>query len=790
MQLQRLVLENYNCHEYLEVDFTPGLNGIVGSNGSGKSSILDALRFAVTGDSIGEGVKKNNVRWGAHTAKVTLKFQHGNDQYVIERVLGKKNGQTLRAPDLTMTKTDEIDVYLSNLFGTTLDSLSSNVFVPQGGIDSILFSTNTNRLKEFQATVGLNRISASESVLGDEIGQYRLTVGLDEQIASLEADRASIHAQATELREAVNAISVEASQLAYASEVMDRARKQQAAVTERQVLIAARNELSEEALRYESEVHAADTSLIALETEYQLAKEAADAAAKTKVAYASAVEAKEKADKERVVLSQVRDKLAALPHTTAEELARLEGDELEKAKVALSEVSALVSGKAAIPPSPEVLQLKKERQDAIEAFNSDCQRLLSIKAVASAELSQVRTQLRSLETLGTGPCPTCHTELTAEHLQSHLYCLSQQESEQNAVLQSAEEALTSLRSAHFQNLSAMESRITELESAAIQRFAGVKAKLEKKVSALTDTVRQMRYTLQQRQLLQQQEQASIKFLSGVNDAPVSEEDYKAAEDALRTFTALTGTMTTFKSRAQTTKSLLDTARQKLSKAQARLQELEEFTVDLVPADLLERAIADTARRERLMADLAEKQANLGALDGKRDYFASVIARLVLQRSQERAQSEWVACCRAVREAFHVKKLPTLLMQEYAKILNKRIEFYTSAWRAPFRLHMDESLSFVATFPDGKSFAAARLSGGQRIVASISFRLAMADTFAAKAGLLVLDEPSNYLDQDNIIHLQNVLLHLRSSSYAGGRQIILVTHEQSLSGFFDNSVSLG
>jgi DNA repair exonuclease SbcCD ATPase subunit len=129
------------------------------------------------------------------------------------------------------------------------------------------------------------------------------------------------------------------------------------------------------------------------------------------------------------------------------------------------------------------------------------------------------------------------------------------------------------------------------------------------------------------------------------------------------------------------------------------------------------------------------------------------------------------------------------MREYAKIINQRMAYYMGVWEAGFSFTLSDELAFVVSYPNGCTHAAGRLSGGQKIVASTAFRLAMADTFASQVGLLVLDEPSSYLDKDNIVHLQNLLLKLKELSGHTGKQIILVTHEEQLTGFFDHSISL-
>jgi recombinational DNA repair ATPase RecF len=45
--VDRMLLTNFLCHHSLEVVFCPGVNFIIGENGSGKSAILTALCVAL-----------------------------------------------------------------------------------------------------------------------------------------------------------------------------------------------------------------------------------------------------------------------------------------------------------------------------------------------------------------------------------------------------------------------------------------------------------------------------------------------------------------------------------------------------------------------------------------------------------------------------------------------------------------------------------------------------------------------------------------------------------------------
>jgi len=50
----------------------------------------------------------------------------------------------------------------------------------------------------------------------------------------------------------------------------------------------------------------------------------------------------------------------------------------------------------------------------------------------------------------------------------------------------------------------------------------------------------------------------------------------------------------------------------------------------------------------------------------------------------------------------------------------------------------------------------RCSAGQRVLASIIIRIALAETFSSRCGVITLDEPTTNLDQRNINSLADAL----------------------------------
>ena len=69
-------------------------------------------------------------------------------------------------------------------------------------------------------------------------------------------------------------------------------------------------------------------------------------------------------------------------------------------------------------------------------------------------------------------------------------------------------------------------------------------------------------------------------------------------------------------------------------------------------------------------------------------------------------------------------------------------------------------------------SAGRLSGGEKVLLGISFRVAVNSMFAIDLGLLVLDEPTAGLDKGNLACLHVAFERLRELSRSRGLQIVM------------------
>lgn len=142
----------------------------------------------------------------------------------------------------------------------------------------------------------------------------------------------------------------------------------------------------------------------------------------------------------------------------------------------------------------------------------------------------------------------------------------------------------------------------------------------------------------------------------------------------------------------------------------------------------------------------------------------------------------------MRAVVHYTALPKLVSAHHLGQLTAEVNTYLQLFEAPFRVEVDDKLSFTAVFSQGgRRRPAGRLSGGQKVVLALAFRLSVNNAFAKDLGLLCLDEPTVGLDEANLASLENALARLRELARSTGLQVIMVTHEKSLAHMFDHVI---
>lgn len=171
MHISRVELENFKSHGESVFEFTRGTTAIVGENGAGKTSIIEAIAWTMF-DTL-EYKKEEIVRRGEKKAVVRVTFESGLDEreYTIYRDTG--TGYYIFDPRLKTRiadKKEEVTRFLWQHLGiepgTDLESLFKHAIgVPQGTFTAIFLATTAERKKTFDSLLKVEEYRRSSDEL-------------------------------------------------------------------------------------------------------------------------------------------------------------------------------------------------------------------------------------------------------------------------------------------------------------------------------------------------------------------------------------------------------------------------------------------------------------------------------------------------------------------------------------------------------------------------------------------------------------------------------------------------
>lgn len=140
MIIQSLVASNFRKYERLEITDIPGKGLILvsGNNESGKTSIADALSFALFGRTFlteSEHAKKL-VRWGEKSTSIELRFLSKAKPYLLSRVIFKSGRVEASFTDLSTKEVlastvEEVEQSLKKVLGYSYETFSDSYYLVQ-----------------------------------------------------------------------------------------------------------------------------------------------------------------------------------------------------------------------------------------------------------------------------------------------------------------------------------------------------------------------------------------------------------------------------------------------------------------------------------------------------------------------------------------------------------------------------------------------------------------------------------------------------------------------------------
>ena len=181
--IKSIEMINFLSHSNTKIDFTDGLNVFVGRNGAGKSSVIDAINYALYSKHSRNDIK-NLIKRGENAANIKVTFTVQNRTFRAERKLAKNNttiSVLYEIKDNTETKLVEgerrqfeesMTQEIEKLIGLNYDKMSIASIIEQGRIMDVI----TAKPKEFKELVNsiidIDKLDDISLKLREDIKQF------------------------------------------------------------------------------------------------------------------------------------------------------------------------------------------------------------------------------------------------------------------------------------------------------------------------------------------------------------------------------------------------------------------------------------------------------------------------------------------------------------------------------------------------------------------------------------------------------------------------------------------
>jgi len=208
MILLSLKLQNFKKYKEFNIEFSLGLIGILGKNGSGKSTIFEAILFALYGELKNKGYKdiiRNSSASSKEAVCVELCFEYEAYTYKVQREFRGKNlsasAHFYKNEELICSGAKEVTSYISTLSHMNKEAFLSTLFASQKELSSLSSLKNEERKKMIRKLLGLEKIDFVEKELIEKVRALKREISAYDEVLLSKEEKQNKEEKEKELRE-------------------------------------------------------------------------------------------------------------------------------------------------------------------------------------------------------------------------------------------------------------------------------------------------------------------------------------------------------------------------------------------------------------------------------------------------------------------------------------------------------------------------------------------------------------------------------------------------------------
>ena len=164
MRLERIRLKTFGCFQQQDFELHNGINLIFGPNFSGKSTLVNAIFFTLTGKPIVPRVDSSAIKNAkAYSGTAGLQFVADGERYQLYRATGKRLQLRAKKNDGWHVLFDDkrikaTETMLQERFGIRHEQLALTTFLREGEIFEFLARQSTTRRDILHTLLGIDRL--------------------------------------------------------------------------------------------------------------------------------------------------------------------------------------------------------------------------------------------------------------------------------------------------------------------------------------------------------------------------------------------------------------------------------------------------------------------------------------------------------------------------------------------------------------------------------------------------------------------------------------------------------
>jgi exonuclease SbcC len=741
--IESIELVNWKVHKHTKLDFRKGVNVLVGVMGAGKSSILDAISFGLFGSFPALSHKRvtlNNIisskpkQEAQATVKIT--FAVGSDTYTVTRNIVKDGSTTARLDKNSVyvqSQPAKVNEEIERILKIDYDTFSRVVYSEQNNLDYFLELAKGDRKKQIDQMLGLDNFArAEDNAVSLSNNIKNMLSGEEEGLSQIDMNKLKLDMEAL--------------------------------IKDKQQYLEEQKRLEAGMVKLEQEENRAKVQLDSAKSEY-LRKQKLSSEMAALLAKQSTL----KSELDKIKVSKSKDEIekalaakSAEAQAIDEDIKKLRLEERAATKKVSDYESKLSDAQAKLDERDKLVkELKNRSVDEIDStiakIDESINTVMKDLATAKSTKSENERWARELEKHLTA-CPVCNRELS-EELRKQLL------EQKNAVVKQAgievEKLAGRLEELKASKLAAeRSSREAKLATEKLSGYAGIDAKVEALKLQLNECKNDYAKISN---ALDEKSSALDKLKKVVNDLGI-ELDSISRKERYGSEIAEASKLIESKSEEikmiKTTDAELDALNEAYSKIGKELSAAREKLlgskkyVSSIEAQIEEKLKgiskageieASISRKKKLISDLGKFRSALSDTEGM-------------------MRNELVKSINSLMQSIWPELYPYL---DYLSIrLTAKKDDYTLEANTGFDEHGEPQ------WLDVNSVA----SGGERSIACLAMRIALAMVVVPNLRWIILDEPTHNLDENGINKLIDVL---GNSLPKVVDQIFVITHDNSL-----------